>query len=134
MVMLPAAGRLHAGKWSQESTFHPQRSMLLLQVLSELLSQHILQNYDKFVAGIDSVSNIESELRTALDVVRTGRADLSHLKEASNTDVCIAKGAARKARSLNTLDILQKLKATRDLPRLLRYAQCRRPTACELGV
>ena len=32
------------------------------KAVSELLSQHVLQNYDKFVAGIDEVGKIEEDL------------------------------------------------------------------------
>ena len=35
-----------------------------LQVVGELLSQHVMKDYSKFVAGIDSVSAIETELAT----------------------------------------------------------------------
>ena len=95
---------------------------LVLQVLGELLSQHILQNYGKFVKGIDSVSSIEEELRTALDTVAAGRATLAHMRQLSNTDVCIAQGAIRKRRIASVLDALKKLKATRELPNALRYS------------
>ena len=36
----------------------------IMQVVGELLSQHIMKDYSKFVAGIDSVSAIETELAT----------------------------------------------------------------------
>ena len=35
------------------------------QAVSELLSQHVLQNYDKFVAGIDEVIRVETDLVAA---------------------------------------------------------------------
>ena len=41
-----------------------------LQVIGELLSHHILQNYDKFVAGIDSISAIEIELASLLQIAQ----------------------------------------------------------------
>ena len=33
--------------------------------MSELLSQHVMQNYDKFVAGIDEVGRVEHDLIAA---------------------------------------------------------------------
>lgn len=93
-----------------------------LQVLGEMLSQHILQNYASFVKGIDSVSSIEEELRTALETVAAGRSTLSQLKNLSSTDVCIAQGALRKRKIASVLDALQKLQAVRELPAVLRQA------------
>ena len=44
----------------------PSSSLLCCaQAVSELLSQHVLQNYDKFVAGIDEVSRVEEDLIAA---------------------------------------------------------------------
>ena len=40
------------------------------QVVGELLSHHILQNYDKFVAGIESISAIELELASLLQIAQ----------------------------------------------------------------
>ena len=36
-----------------------------LQAVSELLSQHVLQHYDKFVAGINEVARVEEDLVAA---------------------------------------------------------------------
>ena len=37
-----------------------------LQVVSEMLSRHVLRNYDKFVAGVNEISAIEGELQVRL--------------------------------------------------------------------
>ena len=42
----------------------------IVQVVGELLSQHIMKDYSKFVAGIDSVSAIESELHTLVSLAQ----------------------------------------------------------------
>ena len=38
--------------------------------MSELLSQHVLQHYDKFVAGIDEVARVEEDLVAAYQTVK----------------------------------------------------------------
>ena len=40
------------------------------QAVSELLSQHVLQNYDKFVAGIDVVGKVEEDLIAAYQTAK----------------------------------------------------------------
>ena len=40
------------------------------KAVSELLSQHVLQNYDKFVAGIDEVGKVEEDLIAAYQTVK----------------------------------------------------------------
>ena len=37
-----------------------------LQVVSEMLSRHVLQNYDKFVAGVNEISAVEGELQVRM--------------------------------------------------------------------
>ncbi|KAK9797780.1 hypothetical protein WJX73_002420 [Symbiochloris irregularis] len=95
----------------------------VLDVLGELLSQHILANYAKFVKGIDSVSDIERELASSLETVRAGRAELAHMKQSAFMDVCIAEGALRKRRIAKVLDALLKLQATKQLSVSVREAQ-----------
>lgn len=92
------------------------------QVLGELLSQHILANYAKFVKGIDSVSDIERELASSLETVRAGRTELAHMKQSAFMDVCIAEGALRKRRIAKVLDALLKLQATKQLSTTVRCA------------
>ena len=41
-----------------------------LQAVSELLSQHILQHYDKFVAGINEVARVEEDLVAAYETCK----------------------------------------------------------------
>ena len=41
-----------------------------LQAVSELLSQHVLQHYDKFVAGINEVARVEEDLVAAYQTVK----------------------------------------------------------------
>ena len=38
--------------------------------MSELLSQHVLQHYDKFVAGINEVARVEEDLVAAYQTVK----------------------------------------------------------------
>ena len=49
-----------------------------LQVVSEMLSRHVLQNYDKFVAGVNEISAIEGELQVRL---RSGCCRCSRLQD-----------------------------------------------------
>ena len=44
------------------------------QAVSELLSQHVMQNYDKFVAGINEVSRVEVDLLAAHKTAKVGAA------------------------------------------------------------
>lgn len=52
--------------------------------MSELLSQHVLQNYDKFVAGIDEVGKVERDLVAAYQV-----AKVSHLRGLQERMSCV---------------------------------------------
>lgn len=47
-----------------------------VQVVSEMLSQHVLNNYDKFVAGIDEVGLVENHLMAAYATAKRARASL----------------------------------------------------------
>ena len=48
-----------------------------MQVVCELLSQHVLANYSKFVGGIDGVSAVEQDLQHAHAAVRAARGTLA---------------------------------------------------------
>lgn len=67
-----------------------QKNCCVLQVVSELLSQHVLQNYDKFVAGIDEVGLVEQDLLSACATVKSARANLraSSTEISTNIKVC----------------------------------------------
>ena len=58
--------------------------------MSELLSQHVLQNYDKFVAGIDEVGLVEQDLMSAYATAKLARANLraSSTEISANIKVC----------------------------------------------
>lgn len=58
--------------------------------MSELLSQHVLQNYDKFVAGIDEVGLVEQDLVSAYALAKSARANLraSSTEISTNIKVC----------------------------------------------
>lgn len=58
--------------------------------MSELLSQHVLQNYDKFVAGIDEVGLVEQDLVSAYATAKSARANLraSSTEISANIKVC----------------------------------------------
>jgi hypothetical protein len=50
---------------------------LLLQVVSEKLSHHVIQNYDKFVAGVDEVMGVEADLAAAHVTTKRARERLA---------------------------------------------------------
>ena len=50
---------------------------ILLQVVSEKLSQHVIKNYDKFVAGVNEVSQVEHDLHAAHITTKQAREALA---------------------------------------------------------
>ena len=61
-----------------------------MQVVSEKLSQHVIDNYDKFVAGVDEVTQVEAHLQAAHVTAKCARGALAlALREVG---VCVCGG------------------------------------------
>jgi hypothetical protein len=87
----------------------------MAQVVSELLSQHVLQNYDKFVAGIDEVGLVEQDLNDACAVTKLARAGLAGSAKEIGASIKVTRQSRRKQRLLDLLDPLLKLQQAKDL-------------------
>ena len=70
-----AAGRLLVARVLQKS-----KSMHLAQVVSERLSQHVLDNYSKFVAGVTEVASVERDLQARAHLQRLVHAASNHCR------------------------------------------------------
>ena len=59
-------------------------------MVSEKLSQHVIDNYDKFVAGVDEVTQVEAHLQAAHVTAKCARGALAlALREVG---VCVCGG------------------------------------------
>ncbi|BDA42201.1 probable Syndetin [Coccomyxa sp. Obi] len=93
-----------------------------LEVVSELLSQHVLQNYDKFVAGIDEVGLVEQDLVSAYATVKSARTNLRASSTEISTNIKVTRQSRRKQKLLDLLDPLLKLQQAKDLHISLKEA------------
>jgi hypothetical protein len=76
---------------------HCEKQMLVAcQVVSELLSQHVLKNYDKFVAGIDEVGLVERDLVSAYDTAKNARANLLASSAEISTSIQVRRNIAQE--------------------------------------
>ena len=62
----------------------------MLQVVSEKLSHHVIQNYDKFVAGVEEVTGVEVDLAAAHVTTKVARERLAlALREVGGRWFCL---------------------------------------------
>ncbi|KAK9817254.1 hypothetical protein WJX72_011915 [[Myrmecia] bisecta] len=95
----------------------------VLEVVSELLSVHVLQHYDKFVEGINQISTIEEELQQAHIVTKTARSDLAMTLHDVQCNIRVAHQTRRKQAYISLLDVLLKLQQANNLHIALKEAQ-----------
>ena len=93
-----------------------------LQVVSVLLSKHVLMNYSKFVHGIDDIAALERDLQLAYSKVQEARVVLHTCSEDVSTSMRICQGSVGKHKAGQTLEVACKIQRTRDIAQDLRYA------------
>ena len=91
-----------------------------MQVVSVLLSKHVLMNYSKFVRGIDDIAAFEADLKAAYARVQNARTILSGCKDDLGVSMKICEGTFAKLNAGQALDIARKLQRTRDIAKDLR--------------
>ena len=90
--------------------------------MCELLSQHVLAHYSKFVGGIDGVSAVEQDVQHAHATVQAARATLALAQAEVAGSIAVARQSARKQRLLDLLQPLLKLQQAHNLHASLKCA------------
>ena len=90
------------------------------QVVSELLSIHVLKHYDKFVEGINQISEIEEGLQEAHILTKNARKDLAMTLHDVQCNIRIAHQTRRKQAYIGLLDVLLKLQQANNLHTALK--------------
>ncbi len=102
-------------------------SCLPMQVIGALLTRHVLNNYTRFVQGIDDIARLQSDLQQTLEKIREARQSIQTTSENIAESLRICEESRRKQEVGEVLDGLEKMKATKDLSHTLRSggASCR---------
>ncbi|KAL0023872.1 hypothetical protein WJX79_002364 [Trebouxia sp. C0005] len=95
----------------------------VLEVVSELLSRHVLLNYDKFVEGITEIGLVEDDLQAAYAGTKAARELLALVKTDVQINIKVAKQTKRKHAYVRLLEVLLKLQQTYSLHTALKTAQ-----------
>eukprot|EP00891_Asterochloris_glomerata_P005698 jgi/Astpho2/5698/fgenesh1_pg.00079_%23_105_t len=95
----------------------------VLEVVSEMLSRHVLRNYDKFVAGVNEISAIEGELQAAWQGAKDARAQLGKVAADAQVNIQVARQTRRKHAFTAIMELLNKLHQAAQLRTSLREAQ-----------
>ncbi|CAL8467285.1 g6822 [Coccomyxa elongata] len=93
----------------------------VLETVSERLSQHVLSNYSKFVAGVTEVASVERDLQEAYRTAKTSRSELANALAEVRANMVITRKQKQKQGLERMLGTLQQLREAAHLHDALRH-------------
>lgn len=91
-----------------------------MQVIGVLLTKHVLNNYARFVQGIDDIASLQDELQGTLLKVKEGRSFVQHTARSTAISLEICRDSKTKQQLGGLLDVLERIQSTKDLDVSLR--------------
>ena len=91
-----------------------------MQVIGALLTRHVLNNYTKFVEGIDDIAKLQVDLQLTLTKIREARQCIQSSSEDVAQSLRICENSKKKQKAGELLDNLERIKVTKDLDDSLR--------------
>lgn len=91
-----------------------------MQVIGALLTRHVLNNYTKFVEGINDITRLQTDLQLTLTKIKEARQCIQISSEDVAQSLRVCEDSKKKQRVGDLLDGFQKVKGTKDLSHSIR--------------